>query len=133
MATIHFDIPLETTAANAWSRLSALHQVHELVSFLGSTRVDGNRRVCMIADGAPVAGQLDEVILGVDEAKRRVAYSVVDSPFGFEHHAASMQIVAHGERARFVWTTDVLPDAVAGSMAEMFETEAHHIAQQLAK
>lgn len=133
MATIHFDIPVATTAEHAWSRLSALDQVHHLVSFLGSARVDGNRRVCSMAEGAPISGELDEVILGIDEHRRRLAYAIVDSPFGFTHHAASMQIVETENEARFVWTTDVLPDSVAQNMADMFANEAKHIAQQLAK
>jgi hypothetical protein len=108
-----------------------LEDVHELVSFLDSASVDGTRRVCRIAEGAPVQGELHEVILAVDDGLRRVAYSILESPFGFSHHAASMQIVEEEGQTWFVWTTDILPDSVAEQMTPLFHQEADHIAQQL--
>jgi len=124
---------LNTDATSAWKKLAQLDEVHNLVSFLASAEVEGDKRVCHIAPGAPMSGALEEVILGVDETLRRVSYSITSSPFGFTHHAASMQITESPDgTAHFVWTTDVKPDAIVEAMGGMFESEADHIAAQLA-
>ena len=131
MATIQHRVPVASSAHSAWKKLSSLGDVHHLVSFLSSAAVDGDRRSCRIDRNAPMQGTLEGIILGVDDEIMRVAYSIVDSPFGFEHHAASMQIVPTDGRCEFLWTTDVKPDRVKAEMATVFESEARHIAQQL--
>ncbi|MEX1366411.1 MAG: SRPBCC family protein [Nannocystaceae bacterium] len=133
MSTIHHEIPVSIDIRTAWERLSNLGEVHHLVSFLSSAEVSGDTRVCNIAEGAPVSGQLDEVILGVDEERHRVAYSITESPFNFTHHAASMQLKERDGQTYFIWTTDVKPDAIADVMAPMFAAEAEHIAKELAR
>lgn len=131
MSTLIRRRKLNVDPETAWKSLERLEDVHKLVSFLESAEVDGTTRVCRIAPGAPISGELREYILAVDPELRRVAYSIADSPFGFEHHAASMQIVFEGTQTWFVWTTDVLPDAVLAQMGPMFDREADHIARQL--
>jgi len=131
MSTLKHRRRLRVSPEVAWKKLSRLEDVHELVSFLDSAHMEGTHRVCRIAEGGPVEGELREEILAVDDALRRVAYTIVESPFGFAHHAASMQIVEDGGDTWFVWYTDVLPHAVAEQMAQMFDQEADHIARRL--
>jgi hypothetical protein len=58
----------------------------------------------------------------VDDERRRLAYSIRESPFHFEHHHASMQIVPNGgSGARFIWTTDGKPDRVSPVLAEAID------------
>jgi hypothetical protein len=55
-----------------------------------------------------------ELLVGVDEDARRIACTVVESPSQFRHHNASAQVVAEGDgRSRFIWITNLLPDALA--------------------
>lgn len=131
MTTVHFRRAVSIDADRAWQRLAALDRVHELVSFLDDAVVRGDRRECRIAAGGPAEGSLHEVILGVDPELRRVAYTIVESPFGFEQHAASMSIEEDARGVWFVWITDVKPDGVAEMMADTFKREADHIADRL--
>src|SRR5207302_1566509 len=67
-------------------------------------------------------GEAREVLIGIDDAVRRLAYSVVESPLGFTHSGASNQVFAvDGCHARFVWITDLLPDELATRTAELME------------
>ena len=53
-----------------------------------------------------------ERIIDVDEAARRLVWSIVDGPY--EHHDASAQVLEEAEnRTRFVWIADLLPDEAA--------------------
>ncbi len=123
MATIHREIPIDTTVEAAWSKLSDLQRVHGMLSILSDAVVDGDRRVCGLEGG----GRLEELILSVDDDRRRVAYAIVDSPFGLDFHAASMSVVADGDSARLVWTTDMKPDEAADQIAGLIESETENI------
>ncbi len=123
MATIHREIPIESTVDAAWEKLSDLGGVQNMLSILSDASVDGDRRVCGLAAG----GRLDELILSVDSDRHRVAYAIVDSPFDLEFHAASMSLVADGDAAKFVWTTDLNPDEASAQIAELIESETNNI------
>lgn len=115
MATIHREFDVEASADAAWAALRDVRRINELITFLGEVTVDGDRRTCELGD----QGTLDELIVSVDDERRRLAYSIRQSPFGFTHHHASMQVEPNGGGgARFIWTSDVKPDATAPALAE---------------
>jgi len=59
-----------------------------------------------------------EVIVTVDEEARRLVWTIVGGRM--THHNGAAQVVAEGARAsRFVWTTDLLPDALAPAIEAM--------------
>jgi len=85
--------------------------------------------------------------VSLDEGRRRLVYSVVDSPLGATHHQASVEVV---ERVRPVgraaevgetadagtgtvlrWTTDVLPADLAPSIQALMERAAVAMAATL--
>jgi hypothetical protein len=86
--------------------------------FVVAARLDGDSRVITFFNGAVAR----EVLVGVHDEARRLAYSVVESPLGTTHHNASAQVFADGTRTcRFVWTTDVLPDEAGAQIDELME------------
>jgi hypothetical protein len=60
-----------------------------------------------------------EVLVSLDEAERRLAWSVVDGPY--THHNGVAQVFDDGEGCRFVWTADLLPNEAAAPTGEMME------------
>ncbi|HXQ09880.1 MAG TPA: hypothetical protein VN805_02655 [Caulobacteraceae bacterium] len=58
-----------------------------------------------------------EVIVGIDEGQRRLAYSVRSERLS--HHNAAFQVLPEAEGSRLVWIADVLPDAAAEQVAAM--------------
>lgn len=117
MATIHKEVTIERPAGAVWAALSDVAHVDRLLSYIESVEMDGNVRSCSFGNGA----QLREVIVSSDDTRRRLAYTIVEEPFGFEHHSASWQAVADGNRSRFVWTTDVLPDSVVEALEPLID------------
>ncbi|MEV4008764.1 hypothetical protein [Actinomadura sp. NPDC049753] len=59
-----------------------------------------------------------ELIVAIDDDARRLAYSVVEGARPpTEHHHASFEVRPEGARAgRLIWTTDVLPHALAAEI-----------------
>jgi hypothetical protein len=97
--------------------------------FVVACDLDGpDTRVVTFFNGAVAR----EVLVGVDDDARRLAYTVVEGPLDSTHHNASAQVVPEdGDRIRFVWTTDVLPDAVAAMVGELMDRGIAVIKQTL--
>jgi carbon monoxide dehydrogenase subunit G len=120
MASINKEISLAVDADRAWALLRDPGAVHRAFpGVVAETAVEGDLRVVTFANGMVVR----ERIVDVDDARRRVAYSVIEG--GFQHHHASMHIVAEGAgRSRLVWTSDFLPGERAAHMLPLIDAGA---------
>jgi len=111
MATIYKEFIVEADAARIWDALRDFGAVHTRLApgFLTGCKLDGEgARIVSFANGLVAR----ELLVGIDEPNRRLAYTVTDGKAS--HHHASAQVFALGEgRSRFVWITDVLPDELA--------------------
>lgn len=106
MNSIVRTIPVAVPAEEAWLRLADVGAVNQLLTFLGEVTVDGDSRTCALGD----LGTLEETILSVDEANRRVAYTIVSAPLPFTHHSAAFQLQSDAAGGTVLWwTTDFLP------------------------
>lgn len=120
MASIVKETWVDASPESAWDALRDWERVHERLTpgFLVDCQVDGpGSRIVTFFNGAVAR----EVLLGIDEDARRLAYSVVDGPLPFTHHSASARVVAEGDGVRLTWTTDLLPDELAPRMEQMLE------------
>jgi hypothetical protein len=119
MATIIKEAVIEARPDDVWAALRDFGALNERLvpGFIVGCRFDGHdTRIVTFFNGAVAR----EVLIGVDDAARRLAYAVVEGPLGYIHHSASSQVFPDGEkRTRFVWITDLLPDELAGRTAEL--------------
>ena len=77
----------------------------------------GDTRTARFGNGLVV----HERVVDVNDAHRRVAYSVLDSP-GLTYHHASMQILDDGPgRCRFLWTTDFMPAGATSALQPLIQ------------
>lgn len=107
MTSIYRELVLDTDAAHAWHALrDPADTAHAFAGVLVDCTFDGDTRTVTFANG----NVIQERIVAIDEARMRIAYTVLGGRF--EHHHASIQIVPESPgRCRFVWQTDFLPDA----------------------
>jgi len=119
MATIYKQFIVEADVAAVWDALRDFGAVHTRLApgFLTGCKLDGQgARIVSFANGLVAR----ELLVGIDEANRRLAYTVTGGKAS--HHHASAQVFAHGEgRSRFVWITDVLPDEFAAYIGSMMD------------
>jgi hypothetical protein len=118
MASIHIESSVAASADTAWQSLRLVDKPDQLFSpVLAAAEMHGDTRTVRFGNGLVVR----ERVIDVDDARRRVAYSVLDAP-GLTYHHASMQIIADGpDRCRFVWTTDFLPAEAAPSLQPLID------------
>jgi hypothetical protein len=111
MASIEREIEIHQSAEKVWDALRDVGALHTRLvpGFVVETRLEPGLRVVTFGNGKVV----NERIVDVDDARRRVAWSVPDAPF--VHHNASAQVFEAGPgRTRFVWIADVLPHELGG-------------------
>ena len=120
MASIRRDIHIQRTPEQVWAAIRDVGAVHERLArgFVVDTTLEPGARVVTFVNGVVVR----ELIVDVDDARRRMAYSVVDGPLGATHHHASFQVIDDPDGStRLVWITDVLPHEVAPIADGMIE------------
>jgi hypothetical protein len=130
MASIHKEIQIERSPEHVWAAIRDVGAVHERFArgFVVDTSLEPGARVVTFANGAKAR----ELIVDVDEGRRRLAYSVADSPLGSTHHNASFEVTPGADgTSRLVWITDVLPDDVAPMILGMVEQGSAAIARTL--
>lgn len=117
MATVYKEFTVEADAAQVWDALRDFNAVHTRLApgFLTACTIDAEGgRVLTFANGLVAR----EALVGIDDAHRRLAYTVTGGKAS--HHHASAQVFDEGPgRSRFVWITDVLPDAMAAYIEPM--------------
>lgn len=119
MATIHREVHIQADPDQVWSALRDVGALHTRLcpGFVIDTKMEGDARVVTFGNGRTAR----ELIVSVDEQMRRVAWAIVDEPF--VHYNGAAQVIAlPGGGCRFTWTSDLLPNEVAPTVAAMIET-----------
>lgn len=121
MSSIYKQIDIEAPAQQVWEAIrdwGAL-DTRLVPGFVTAVRVESKARVVTFGNGMTVR----ELILSVDDAAHRLAYSAVGGRAA--HHNASVQVFQAGEgRCQVVWITDLLPDAMTPAINAMVEEAA---------
>ena len=116
MATIRREIAIAARPETVWDALRDVGALHTRLApgFVKDVRLEEGARIVTFGHGMVAR----ERIVTVDDADRRLVWSVVGGPV--THHNGAAQVLAEGPAAsRFVWTADLLPDAVAPAIAGM--------------
>lgn len=116
MASIRIERHVRAPAGAVWDAIRDVGALHTRLvpGFVVDTVLEGGARIVTFGNGMTVR----ELIVDLDDARRRFAYSVRTETFA--HHSATNEVFDDGEGGcRFVWTADVLPDAVAPLVGQM--------------
>ena len=117
MATLRKEIHIEARPEAIWDAARDLGALHTRLvpRFVVDTQLEGDVRTVTFGNGMV----LREPIISVDDARRRLAWTAIGGRT--THYNAVLQVFADGSGARVVWTTDLLPDEMAGPVAAMQE------------
>jgi hypothetical protein len=132
MASIIREAIIEAPATGCWEAVRDFGALHERLARGFVTRVamasDRDREVTFFTGAVAL-----ERLVSIDDQRMRLAYCVLESPLRAEHFNASVQVVPLGRaQCRFVWTVDVLPDEIAGPVADLMDAGLKAISATLA-
>jgi carbon monoxide dehydrogenase subunit G len=120
VASVRVEIGVGRPAGEVWEAVADVGAVHRrlLPGRVIDARVEGDERILTMPDGT----QVRELIVAVDHEARRMAYSVVGGQrLPITYHHAAFQVFEEGGTSRLVWTTDVLPHAMAPAVRARVE------------
>jgi carbon monoxide dehydrogenase subunit G len=116
VATIRKEVEIRSSPQRVWEALRDVGALQRLAEgFVVDATMEGNARVVTFGTGMVVR----EDIVSVDNAARRVVWAIVGQQF--HHYNGAAQVFDDDGGARFVWTTDLLPDALAGNVEAMMD------------
>jgi carbon monoxide dehydrogenase subunit G len=115
MATLHKEIFIAAPRETVWDAVRDIGALHTRLvpGFVVDTRVEGDARMVTFGNGMVVR----EPILSLDDARHRLAWSAEGA--NTTHYNAVLQVLEAAEGTRVVWTTDLLPHAMADAIAAM--------------
>ena len=107
MATIRKEVEIRSSPEHVWEALRDVGALRTRLAagFVVDAKMEGNARVVTFGNGMVVR----EDIVSVDDAARRVVWAIVGQQFHYDGGA------------RFVWTTDLLPNELAGNVEAMMD------------
>lgn len=76
--------------------------------------------------------EIKEQLRNLDDAKRSISYSVVESPMGnMESHLATITVEPEGDGSHLTWTVAVTPDDLLGLFVPVYEGSVVEIKKRL--
>jgi hypothetical protein len=117
MASIHKEMYVEAVPDDVWAAFRDVGAIHTRLArgFVTDTKLEGDTRTVTFANGIVAR----ERIIDIDNAKRRLAYSVVEGRP--THHHATFQIFPEGAGSRVVWVADLLPEDLKAAIDGMMD------------
>ena len=118
MASIRKEIHLSAGPGKVWDvvrDIGAVHTQRFAPGFVVDVTMEEGDRLVTFANGLVAR----EVIVDIDEAARRLVYSVRSERL--THHNASFHVISEPDGCRLVWTADFLPDAATATVGEMMD------------
>jgi len=115
VASIYREIRIDAPPERVWDALLDVGALHRRLArgFVTDVRLEEGARLVTFANGIVAR----ELIVAVDEERRRLVWSVVGGRM--THHNASAQVFPDGGRgSRFVWIADLLPHELARDLGD---------------
>jgi hypothetical protein len=130
MASIYKEIMVDAPPEQVWAAVSDVGAVHSRLTpgLVLETQLEGDVRTLIFPGGAVAR----ELIVAIDDERRRLAYAVVEGRMPLTRHHASFQVFADGMGGtRLVWIMDVLPHTLAEEVRVRVERGAFVMKQAL--
>jgi len=118
MASIHREIHIRKPRDFVWDAIRDVGAIHKRLvpGFVVDCKLEGDSRYLTFGNGMTIR----EIIVDVDDQAFRHVWSARGGPF--THHNASIQVFEEADgTCRLVWIADLLPNGVAGPIAEMIQ------------
>ncbi len=117
MATLRTHLTIDRPADEVWSVVSDAGSISAWFPMVATSSLDGDTRHCELDGGVP----LDEEIVTNDAALRRFQYRIVGGGVPVESHLATIDVLDHGGSSLVLYSTEVTPDEIAGTLGPAVE------------
>ena len=120
MASIRNEFTIDAAPDFVWDAVRDIGALHTRLvpGFVVDTKLEGDRPIArLVTFGNGTVAR--ELIVDLDDARRRLAWAIVGGP-RLIFYSASFQVFAEGaKRTRCVWSADLLPNEMAAPVKAM--------------
>lgn len=126
MATLRSDITIDRPADEVWAVVSDAGRISDWFPSVLTSSLDGDQRSCELAGGVP----LTEEIVTNDSSLRRFQYRITGGGVPAESHLGTVDVLPlHARRSLVVYSTEIMPDELAGTLGPAVEEGIHGLKQ----
>lgn len=116
MATLRTEVTIDKPADEVWAVVSDAGNISAWFPIVQTSSASGEDRHCELEGGVP----LDEKIITNDPGLRRFQYRIVGG-LPVESHLGTVDVIEQGDASLVVYSTEVTPDEVAGTLGPAIE------------
>ncbi|HVL84824.1 MAG TPA: SRPBCC family protein [Pseudonocardia sp.] len=117
MATLRTHLTIDRPADEVWSVVSDAGNISAWFPMVRTSTADAGERHCMLDGDVP----LDEEIVTNDAGLRRFQYRIVGGGVPVDSHLGTVDVLEQGSASLVVYSTEVTPDEVAGTLGPAIE------------
>ena len=126
MADGRAEISVDASPDDVWKLVRDFGGLGEWMPGVESCTVDGDVRTIGM-----MGIEIKEQLRTLDDAKRVLSYSVVESPMGnLESHVATISVDPEGSGSHVTWAVEVSPDELLGLFLPVYEGSIGAIKQK---
>jgi carbon monoxide dehydrogenase subunit G len=117
MATLHNSVDINVPPDAIWDAARDVGALHTRLvpGFVVKTELDGDARIVTFGNGMVAR----EAIISIDDERKRLAWNAEGGRT--THYNAVLRVSKQGSGSRVEWTTDLLPNEMAGPIQAMQE------------
>ena len=117
MASIRKEVHVAASPDHVWAAFRDVGAIHTRLArgFVTGTKLEGDTRLVTFANGVVAR----ERIIDIDDAKRRLAYSIVEGRL--THHHATFHVLPEAAGSRVIWVADLLPNELKPAIEAMMD------------
>jgi carbon monoxide dehydrogenase subunit G len=121
MATLRTHLTIDRPADEVWSVVSDAGNISAWFPVVKTSEAAAGERHCMLDGDVP----LDEEIVTNDADLRRFQYRIVGGGVPVDSHLGTVDVLEQGSASLVVYSTEVTPDEVAGTLGPAIEDGLH--------
>jgi carbon monoxide dehydrogenase subunit G len=114
MKTGQAEIDIKASADDVWAVIGQFDSIDVWMPGIDSCRVVGDDRIVGVGTMS-----ITERLISRDDARRELAYSVVDG-VPIEHHLATIRVTPVGDTSHVTWVVETTPDQMNDMMVKTY-------------
>jgi carbon monoxide dehydrogenase subunit G len=127
MAEGKAEVSIDRSPDEVWKLLREFGDLAEWMPGIESCSVAGDVRTLQT-----MGIEIKEQLRSLDDDRRRISYSVVESPMGnLESHLATISVEPEGNGSRVTWAVEVVPDELLALFLPVYEGSVVELKKQL--
>ena len=124
MAECKAEISIDRSPDDVWKVVRDFGGLANYMPGIDKCELDGDVRTL-----ETMGIQIKEQLRSIDDDKRAITYSVVESPMNLEFHEATIAITPEGSGSHVLWTCEVRPDQMSAIFQGAYESGVGGIKQ----